>query len=1112
MSVTQSFYVDPGLEAARSKKPQADAREAPSWLDVADANIELQQDRSGYNRAIAFGDAYNKLENALDDDARQRIEAQWSRLGMRDPVTGATSAKSPEARQKLVWAEVERARQAGKGFAGVAASKEEYDGTVYRGLTGNRARNKDVAAREDGWTAGVAGGMAGSLSDPVNAASMFVGGPATGLGRQILIGALVNMGTEVATIPGANRELAFLGDSETAGEQLTNVLLAGGLGVAFPVAIKVGGKTIDLSVTAANKMIPIDKRLAKALGKENLEQVSDRDILEIFSQAVPSEYRTPAQADALALIERQARVTETNPYRNTYADIDVHLKRADEALSRVSSSIVTGRVPAAPAAPASTGANFGRVKALIRGPESGGNDAAVNALGSSASGRYQFVEGTFKNLYKRVYGDGADAAWNSKRRFDGAVQERLMDRLLADNAAVLQRQGVPVSDGNLYVMHVLGSGDGPALLRADPNADVAAVIRANNPKLGNAIVKQNPTYFGGGKTVGQALSIIRSKVGGGSQEISPASGLAALPDGDEIAFARPAALDAVRPVVTAEGRSVGLQAFKPTDIEVDANLMQFKSGGDRQGVTERLRGVQQWDPIAAGEVTVWESVDGRRLIADGHQRLGLATRMLADDPAQNIKLNAFVLREADGISARDARIITALKNIGEGSGTLTDAAKVFREGGDMAAEALAKRLPPRSVLVRDGKSLASLSDEAFGAVVNEVVPDSWGAAIGALAPDPETHMAMIELLAKLNPPNRKQAEGIIRQAMAAGFARETQEELFGSREFSVALFAQKARAVERTLSELKKLKSVFSTAARNADTLEGAGNRIDQAASAAEAADSADALAIVEKMAYVTGDVSEIFNVAAKRLADGEPPARVIADTVAEIRKLELADILNSDRAAGGSGDGAFGSGRGGLFDNEDEPSFGDPFGPDDVNRDPGGLTPEERATLEYEEPGLGLFDDPVGEGPVSQADGLRHDLKAATIEAAEPPLAADMVRVYHSGNPYDGEGGRWVSTDRQYASDYRSNLPLNYVDLPKTDPRLNNPDYAEQGIEAGFTFNFELSPAEAANLKVVAREAVDPMAWVAFAARDGADETAEQVLKSVEAEEAALKALRDCL
>lgn len=148
------------------------------------------------------------------------------------------------------------------------------------------------------------------------------------------------------------------------------------------------------------------------------------------------------------------------------------------------------------------------IKALIRAPESNGNDNATNNMGSSASGRYQFVEGTFKGLWKEVYGGDADAAW-ANQRFDPAVQERLMDRLIVKNSAVLRDNNKPVDNGNLYIMHVLGAGDGPKMLNADPNEPASKY-------LSPTIIKQNPTYFGGGKTVGEALAIIRGKVGDGS--------------------------------------------------------------------------------------------------------------------------------------------------------------------------------------------------------------------------------------------------------------------------------------------------------------------------------------------------------------------------------------------------------------------------------------------------------------------------------------------------------------------------------------------------------------------------------------------------------------------
>lgn len=89
-----------------------------------------------------------------------------------------------------------------------------------------------------------------------------------------------------------------------------------------------------------------------------------------------------------------------------------------------------------------------------------------------------------------------------------------------------------------------------------------------------------------------------------------------------------------------------------------------------------------------------------------------------------------------------------------------------------------------------------------------------------------------------------------------------------------------------------------------------------------------------------------------------------------------------------------------------------------------------------------------------------------------EPAPAAGMTRVYHSGSAGDGETGRWVSTNRTYASDYRSDLPLYYLDVAENDPRVVNADYPEQGVKQGFTFNFETTPEEAARFVQINRQA----------------------------------------
>lgn len=854
-------------------------------------------------------------------------------------TTAANNAYGAAARLKAsrdeveagIWAELDRIRSEQPDFLKDGPkNREAFWQSRYAREAAKRRDDQSVIARSGGFVAGAAqfaGGFAGALEDPYTIMTLPVGGMGRTAAMRIASAAAANAGVEAVLQPQVARNRAKIGEELSGDEMLRNVGFAGVAGGAFQGVGEAAGFL-----------------LKKVLGGT----------------------ASPDERAALHVLEREQSIDRVNPYeagpqgetahRSKIADAQMALVHPETARAR-------GGNP-----DATVMADFMR---SIRRAESP-SDTARNP-NSSAEGRYQFTDGTWLTYYKRRYGAGLSDAAILAKKTDGRQQDVLMYDLMRDNVRALGRAGLPVTKGNMYVLHFAGETAGAKLLRADPDAPIAAV-------LGQKVVSANG--FLRGMTAREGVNELYRRVGDGSAPSAAPPIGSVLDDIDQAPLAplvRPEALDAVRPIVTAGQRSLDIASFAPEYIGVDAALMQFKSGGDASGVTDRLQGVQEWDPLAAGTVTVWEGSDGRRLIADGHQRLGLATRIKGAQPDADIRLNAFVLRESDGISASTARLVTARKNIGEGTGTIIDAAKVLREAGG-EADAILRTLPPRSALVRDGRDLMRLSYDAFGAVINEVIPAEFGAVIGRYAPDQASQGALVDLLAKLQPANRKQAESVVRQAVATGFVRETQDELFGARELTSALFLQRAKILDKTLGELRKLKSAFGVAARNADALEGAGNVIAVDASEAAARANADALGIVEKLAYSKGNVSDILNSAAERLAKGEPLSRVVADVVASIRQLDLDALTrgsDADSVAGGS------TGRS-RFDEFDDDAYARAGSPDELSPSDFDDAVAAGLTALFDEPALARFDDPQGDAPKMVFNSVDHDLRAQGLHESD--------------------------------------------------------------------------------------------------------------------------------
>lgn len=99
-----------------------------------------------------------------------------------------------------------------------------------------------------------------------------------------------------------------------------------------------------------------------------------------------------------------------------------------------------------------------------------------------------------------------------------------------------------------------------------------------------------------------------------------------------------------------------VEIFTPDQIDFDAAFPAARQGA------EDLSAATKYSAADAGEIIVYEFSDGRKVVADGQQRVGLAKRAKAADPEQQVELKARVIKEADGITIDEAVIIAAAAN------------------------------------------------------------------------------------------------------------------------------------------------------------------------------------------------------------------------------------------------------------------------------------------------------------------------------------------------------------------------------------------------------------------------------------------------------------------
>ncbi len=345
-----------------------------------------------------------------------------------------------------------------------------------------------------------------------------------------------------------------------------------------------------------------------------------------------------------------------------------------------------------------------------------------------------------------------------------------------------------------------------------------------------------------------------------------------------------------------DGKPTRLEKIDPRTISADPETFQFKSGGDNKGVTDRLKDVKQWDPVAAGKGIVFEKADGTRVIADGHQRLGLATRLA--EQGQNVRMDAYVMRERDGWTPRDVRAYAAIKNMQEGSGASLDMAKVMRERPDLVNTG---RMPLSDVKVRESKSLAQLSEPAFKMVVGGAVKPEHAAAVGESVTDAGRHADMLAEMVKAKVESAQHARLYVSQAMAAPTITESHASLFGEETSTRSLLAERAKILDKAMSALKSDKRIFGLLEREASNIEAAGNKLAHETNIAKAEGAGKLASLVEKLSTTRGAVSTMLDRAAAAVANGEPPskaARAFVRQVGDVMKQGGMQALMGDAPA----------------------------------------------------------------------------------------------------------------------------------------------------------------------------------------------------------------------
>lgn len=344
-----------------------------------------------------------------------------------------------------------------------------------------------------------------------------------------------------------------------------------------------------------------------------------------------------------------------------------------------------------------------------------------------------------------------------------------------------------------------------------------------------------------------------------------------------------------KPITTSATPS-GIARVPVSELNLDPERFQFKSGHNQKGGTGSLSGVTKWDENLGGIVAVWrDPADGKTYVVNGHNRL---------EKAQELGVRNIDVKHIQAADAQEARAVGAKINIAEGQGTAIDAATFFRDSGATEATLKAQGIPLTKSVARDGLALSKLDDFIFQAVKRGDLAEEHGVAIGSKIESPDLQAQAYKAIAKASEKGRPLTKGVVDEMLdaigAAPRHTQTEQSLFGDFETEKSLFNERAQVAAAIKRQLAGDKTLFGTAARKSGRLAEGGTKVDveQAKQLQESA--TEALGVFDTLKNRTGGISDILDEGAKKVAAGQRPDAVARETYGKIKQAVSEAIRGS--------------------------------------------------------------------------------------------------------------------------------------------------------------------------------------------------------------------------